>query len=136
MPWPLLHLWRFKTRWSYVSATGSGCIAANTNLSEHIIFLIVALNCRDGFAWATYTNAHFDHLAIEEVGKVLLIDVGCDAADIEAPGLPRQVRVAAYAHCECLNGNWGQETWNTENQWNLSTVSTRAIKETCRFIVR
>ena len=85
---------------------------------------------------ATCTDAHFDHLAIEEVGKVLLIDIGCDAADIEAPKLPRQVRVAVSAHSECLDGNWGWETWNTKNRWNLSTVSTREVEETCRFIVK
>jgi len=107
-----------------------------TNLDERVIFLIVALNHKDRFAWTTCTNTHFDHLAIEEVGKVLLVDVGCDAADIEVPGLPRQVRVAAYAHSECLDGNWRQETWNTKNRWDLSMVSTREIEETCRFIVR
>jgi len=82
-----------------------------TNLDKHIIFLIVALNREDGFAWTTWTNAHFDHLAVEEVGKVLLVDVGCDAANVQVPGLPRQVRVAAYVHSECLDRDWGQETW-------------------------
>ena len=28
------------------------------------------------------TDAHFDHRAVEEVGEVLLIDVGCNATDI------------------------------------------------------
>jgi len=104
-----------------------------TNLDERIIFLIVALNREDGFAWTTCTDAHFDHLAVEEVGTVLLVDVGCDAANVQAPGLPRQVRVAAYAHSECLDGDWGRETWNTENRQDLSTVSTREIEETCRL---
>ena len=104
-----------------------------THLDERIIFLIVALNRKDGFAWTTCTNAHFDHLAVEEVGEVLLVDVGCDAADIEAPGLPRQVRVTAYAHSECLDGDWRRETWNTKDRRNLSTVSTREIEETCRL---
>jgi len=107
-----------------------------THLDERIIFLIVALNRKDGFAWTTCTNAHFDHLAVEEVGEVLLVDVGCDAANIQALRLPRQVRVAAYAHSKCLDGNWGGETWNTENRWNLSMVSTREVEETCRFIVK
>jgi len=104
-----------------------------TNLDERIIFLIVALNREDGFSWTTCTDTHFDHLAIEEVGEVLLVDVGCDAADIEAPGLPRQVRVTAYAHSECLDGDWRRETWNTKDRRNLSTVSTREIEETCRL---
>ena len=90
-----------------MSVALSGYIKATTNLNERIIFLIVALNCEDGFTWATCTDAHFDHLAVEEVGEVLLIDIGCDAADIQAPGLPRQVRVTADAHSECLDGNRG-----------------------------
>ena len=60
-----------------------------TNLDEHIIFLIVALNCKDGFTWATCADAHFNHLAVEEIGKIVLIDIRCDAANIEALGLPR-----------------------------------------------
>jgi len=106
-----------------------------TNLNECIIFLIVALNCEDGFAWTTCANTHFDHLAVEEVSQVLLVDIRCDAANIEALGLPRQVRVTAYAHSECLDSNWEQETWNTENRQNLGTVSTREIEETCRLKV-
>ena len=104
--------------------------------AQCIIFLIVALNREDGFSWTTCANTHFDHLAVEEVGQVLLVDVGCDAANVQAPGLPGQIRVAAYAHSECLDRNWRRETWNTKNRQNLSTVSTREIEETCRLIVR
>jgi len=49
--------------------------AATTNLNKGIIFLIVALHCKDWFAWATCTDTHFDHLAVKEVGEVLLIDI-------------------------------------------------------------
>ena len=90
-----------------MSVAESGYITAMTDLDERIIFLIVALNCEDGFTWATCTDAHFNHFAVEEIGKILLIDVGCDAANIQAPGLPRQVRVTADAHSECLDGNRG-----------------------------
>ena len=116
-----------------MSAAVSGYIAATTNLDERIIFLIIALNCEDGLAWSTCPDAHFDHLAVEEIGEVLLIDVGCDAANIQASGLPRQVRITAYAHSKCLDGNWGRQSWNTKNRRNLSTVSTREIEKTCRL---
>ena len=62
--------------------------AAATNLDKGIIFLVVALHCKDRFAWATCTNSHFDYLAVKEVGKVLHIDIGCDAADVQASRLP------------------------------------------------
>ena len=91
-----------------MSAAVSGYIAATTNLDECIIFLIIALNCEDGLAWTTCADAHFDHLSVEEIGKVLLIDIRGDAADIQAPGLPRQVRITAYAHSKCLDRDWGQ----------------------------
>ena len=91
-----------------MSVAESGYITAMTDLDECIIFLIVALNCKDGFTWGTCTDAHFNHFAVEEIGEILLIDVGCDAANIQAPGLPRQVRVTADAHSECLDGNQGR----------------------------
>ena len=72
-----------------------------------MIFLVVALHCRDRFAWATCTDAHFYHFAVKEVGEVLLIDIGCDAGDVQASRLPGQAWLAAYAHSKCLDGIGG-----------------------------
>ena len=67
-------------------------------------------------------DAHFDHLAVEEISKVLPIDIGCDAANIQVLALPRQVRVTADAHSKCLDRYWGQQSWNTKNGWYRKVV--------------
>ena len=63
--------------------------------NKGIIFLIVALHCMNGFAWPNHTDTHFDHLAAKEVSEVLLIDIGCDAANVQTPRLPGQVQITA-----------------------------------------
>jgi hypothetical protein len=72
-------------------------------LDEGIVLFVIALDCQDRVTRCTCTNAHFDHLAIEKVGKVLFIHVWRDASNIEATRLAGQVGVAAYTHSEALD---------------------------------
>lgn len=105
-------------------------------LDESIVLLVITLDSENGVAWATSTNVHFVHLGIKEVGKVLLIDLRSDTANIQAARLARKVGVRADTHakggyrhrrrkaCDAKDGRW------------LRAVSTGKVEETYSHEIR
>lgn len=49
-------------------------------LNECIILFVIALDSQNGVSRTTCTDAHLDHLRVEEVGEILLVDIWCNAA--------------------------------------------------------
>jgi hypothetical protein len=72
-------------------------------LDKRIIFFVVALDCQNGVSGSTCADAHFDHLAIEEVSQVLFINIGSDAANVETTGLTGQIWITTNTHAETLD---------------------------------
>ena len=56
-----------------------------TNLNESVAFLIIALNCKYRIARASGADLHLSHLGVKQVGKILLVDLWSDTADVKTP---------------------------------------------------
>ena len=82
--------------------TVSVSITVTTYFKECIISLVVALDSKGGSTWTTCTNTQFHHLVVKASG-IILTDAGCDIANVQASRLPRQRRVGAYTHANCLD---------------------------------
>lgn len=103
-------------------------------LNEGIVLFVIALNGKNRFSSSICTDVHFGHLLVEEVGKILLVDVGGYTANVQTTGLTGKIRVASYAHAE--GSNWGRrrQTSDAKDCWDLSPVCTRKIKETWKKV--
>ena len=77
-------------------------------LHKRVVLFVVALDGKNRIAWSTCANIHLDHLAVEEVSEVLLVDIRGNAADVEAARLSRQVRISSNTHAEALNRHGGR----------------------------
>lgn len=59
-----------------------------TNFDEGVVLFVITLNGENWVSRTTCTDAHLNHLRIEEVSQVLLGNIGGDAADIKTTRLP------------------------------------------------
>lgn len=80
----------------------------NANLNKCIVFFVVALNGQNRISWGSCTYAHFNHFTVEEIGKILFVDIGGNAADVQTTRLTGQVGVSADTHPETLDWKWGR----------------------------
>ena len=98
-----------------------------TYFNERIISLVVALHNKGRFTWTICTNTHFYHLAAKESSGIVFTDVGCDTANVQRRSrLPRQRRVGAYTHSNCLDRD---SAVNTSDRRYPSTFNDKKIQE-------
>ena len=109
-----------------MNTTVSVSITVTTYFNERIISPVVVLDRKGGFTWTICTNTHFYHLAAKESSGIVFADVGCDTANVQASRLPRQRRVGAYTHSNCLDRESGV---NTSDRRDPSTFSAKETQE-------
>lgn len=100
------------------------------NLNERVVLFVVALYREDRVTRSSGPNAHFNHLRVEEVSQILLIDVWGDAANVETARLARKVRVGANSHAEGLDRHRGREARNTKDGRDLRAVGAWEVEKT------
>lgn len=102
-----------------------------TYLDEGVVLFVVALYGQNRGTRRSRSNIHLDHLAVEEVGKVLFSDIRGDAANIQTTGLAREVRVNTHPHTEGLNRHGRGQTGSTQDRRNLGTIRAGQIEQAC-----
>jgi hypothetical protein len=60
-----------------------------THLDKRVALFIIALHGKDWVPGCPSADLHLGHLVVEEIGEILLIDLRCDAAYVQAPRLTR-----------------------------------------------
>ena len=112
-----------------MNTTVSDSITVTTYFNGCIISLVVALDSKEKFTWTICTNTQFHHLIVK-ASRVVLTDVGRVTANVQASRLPRQRRVGAYTHSNCLDR---KSAVNTSDRRNPSTFikGTQELYEGC-----
>jgi hypothetical protein len=101
----------------------------NAHLDKRVIFFVVALNSQDRIPRTARANVHLNHLGVEEICQVLLVDIGSNASNVQSSRLTRKVGISANPHPKALNGDRRGQSRNTQNRRNLSTIGSRKIEE-------
>ena len=84
--------------------TVSVSITVTTYFNECIISLVVTLDSKGGSTWTICTNTQFYHLVVKASG-IILTDVGCDIANVQASRLSRQRKLVLIPMLIVWTGN-------------------------------